>query len=118
MVEKKKKTAPKTGAGNVPSESKDIQENKILAMLSYLGILFLIPLLLKPNSKFVKFHVKQGIILTIGWVIGMVLYPFLGLGFLLHIAIIVFSIMGIINVSEGKTKKLPIISDLAEKLKF
>lgn len=118
MVEKKKKTASKAVAGNVSGGSKDIQENKVLAMLSYLGILFLVPLLLKPNSKFVKFHVKQGIILTIGWVIGMVLYPFMGLGFLLHIAIIVFSIMGIINVSEGKEKDLPIVGDLAKKLKF
>jgi len=73
---------------------------------------------MKPESSFVKFHVKQGIILTIGWVIGLVLYPMLGLGFLIHVAIIVLSIMGIINVSEGEMKDLPVIGDLAKKLNF
>jgi peptide/nickel transport system permease protein len=44
--------------------------------------------------------------------------PVSGLGFLIHIAMIVFSIMGIINVSEGKMKELPIVGDLAKKLNF
>ena len=118
MVEKKKKTVSKTEVKKTSTEKRDIQENKTIAMLSYLGILFIIPMLLKPKSEFVKFHIKQGIVLTIGWVIGMVLYPIFGLGFFVHIAIVIFSIMGIINVSEGKMKDLPIVSDLAQKLNF
>jgi len=118
MVEKSKKDVKKTEIKKKVVAQKDINDNKIYAILSYLGVLFIIPLLMKPKSEFVKFHVKQGIVLTIGWIIGLVLYPVFGLGFVLQIAIIVLSIMGIINVSEGKMKKLPIISDLAEKFDF
>ncbi len=118
MEEKKEKSVKKEVIKKVSDKQKDIQENKGLAMLSYLALLFVVPLLVKPESKFVKFHVKQGIVLTIGWVVGGILYPFMGLGFLVHIAIIVFSIMGIMNVSEGKMKNLPIIGDLAKKLNF
>jgi len=75
-------------------------------------------MLLKPNSQFVKFHAKQGLVLTIGWIVGMVLYPLMGLGFLVHVAIVVLSIMGIMNVSEGNTKDLPIVGDLAKKFNF
>jgi len=117
MVEKSKKKSA-TVDKKIVLEKKDIKDNKFLAVLSYLGILFIIPLLLKPEDAFVKFHVKQGIILVIGWVIGMVLYPFMDLGFLIHIVIVVFSIMGIINVSEEKMKDLPFVGELAKKLKF
>ncbi len=118
MEEEKEKSIKKENAKKTVDKQKDAQENKGLAILSYIGILFILPLLLKPNSEFIKFHVKQGIILTIGWVIGMILYPLFGLGFLIHIVVIVFSIMGIINVSEGTMKELPIIGELAKKLNF
>lgn len=114
MPTKKKKTAEK----KVVEKKTDVKDEKLMAILSYIGLLFIVPLILKPNDEFVKFHVKQGIILTIGWMIGSVLYPLLGLGFLVHVAVLVLSIIGIMNVSEGKKKDLPIVGDLAKKLNF
>ncbi len=46
-------------------EQSDIENNKILALFSYIGILFLIPMLAAKDSKYAKFHVNQGIILFI-----------------------------------------------------
>ncbi|MEG1027853.1 MAG: hypothetical protein RSE07_04105, partial [Oscillospiraceae bacterium] len=43
----------------------DINQNKGIACISYLSILFIIPLLVKPESPFVKFHVNQGLNLFI-----------------------------------------------------
>jgi uncharacterized membrane protein len=97
---------------------KDAQDNKALAILCYLGILIVIPLMLKPQSDFVKFHSKQGIVLLIGWVAGLVLYPFLGLGFLIHVAVMIFSVLGIVNVLEGKKKELPFIGEFGKKFNF
>jgi uncharacterized membrane protein len=97
---------------------KDAQENKALAILCYLGILIFIPLILKPQSEFVKFHAKQGIVLLIGWLVGLVLYPFLGLGFLIHVAMMIFSILGIVNVLEGNKKELPLIGEFGKKFNF
>lgn len=43
----------------------DIAQNKVYAILSYIGLLFLVPLLGAPNSKFARFHANQGIVLFI-----------------------------------------------------
>lgn len=94
---------------------KDIQENKTIAYLSYLGILFLVPMLVKKESKFAQFHAKQGLILTIAWFLGSFLYVFMGLGALIHLVLIIFSIMGLINVSKGEMKDLPVVGDIAKK---
>lgn len=96
---------------NPISEDKDIKDNKAIAVLSYIGILCLVPLLLKRDSNFVKFHSKQGLVLCIGWLV--VWFPLIG--WLLGVALFVYSIFGIINVMDGKYAKLPIVGDLAEK---
>lgn len=97
---------------NQQGDQKDIEENKLWAILGYLGILCLIPLLAKKDSKFAQFHAKQGLVMLIGWF--FVWIPFLG--WLMGLVLFIFWIMSIINVLSGKMTKLPIVGDLAEKI--
>lgn len=98
------------------ADSKDVQENRGITYLSYLGILFLVPMLAKKESKFAQYHAKQGLVLTIGLFVGSFLYFLFGLGALVHLAVVIFSIMGLINVNKGVMKPLPIVGDLASKI--
>lgn len=98
------------------TDSKDVEQNRAITYLSYLGLLFLVPMLAKKESKFAQFHAKQGLVLTVGWFIGSFLMPFLGLGFLVYIFVSVVSIMGLINVNNGKMKDLPIAGNIAKKI--
>lgn len=97
-------------------QSKDIEENKVLAILSYIGILFIVPLLAAPKSKFAKFHANQGCALFIVEVaLGIVwIIPILGwlVGFFGGIFTFILAIMGIINAANGKSEKLPLIGDI------
>ena len=45
----------------------DVNSSKGISILSYLNILFIIPLLTKPDSKFSRFHVNQGLLLFISF---------------------------------------------------
>ncbi|EKE18564.1 MAG: hypothetical protein ACD_9C00294G0002 [uncultured bacterium] len=94
-------------------EEKDAKENKMWALLCYLGVLVVIPLLVKKDSKFVEFHTKQGLILLAGWALSIL--PF---GPIIALLVIVLSIIGIINVFSGEMKNLPIVGELAEKIKL
>ncbi len=97
------------------------QKNTLMALLCYLGILVVIPLLTDAKSDpFVKFHIKQGLVLLITEVIlmfiGMV--PFIGwmLYPLLALACLVLAIIGIVNAVSGEEKALPIIGQYADKI--
>ncbi len=58
--------------------------NTVLAILAYLSILVIVPLVAnKDNDPFVKFHAKQGLVLLIGWVIGWAVYALPAMGGLL-----------------------------------
>lgn len=43
----------------------DIEQNKVMALLSYLSILVLVPIFGAPQSKFARFHANQGVVLLI-----------------------------------------------------
>ena len=40
-------------------DPQDINDNKGMSVLAYIGILFLIPLLACPNSRFARYHTNQ-----------------------------------------------------------
>ena len=41
-------------------DPREVEANKVLAAISYLGLLCLVPLFLKKSSPYVQFHAKQG----------------------------------------------------------
>jgi len=88
----------------------DIEENKVMAVFAYLGILLLIPLLVSPakDSPFVRFHVNQGLLLFIAAMISSLL-SIICIGLVLEIVCFVFMIMGIIHVINGQAVELPLI---------
>ena len=101
----------------------DAQQNKVMAVLAYIGILVLVPILAAPNSKFARFHANQGLVLFICeiivliavgildvifasldlWIIGSILW------WIAWISFLVLAILGIVNAAKGKTEKLPVI---------
>ena len=95
------------------------EKNTLMAVLAYLGILIIIPFLVAKDKPFVKFHLKQGLVLfiieAIVWVLGMYffweLYRVLQL---VNLAMIIFSILGIVNVLQGKEKELPLLGQFAK----
>lgn len=105
-------------------DARDIVENKAFCILSYLGILFIIGLIAQPNSKVVKFHANQGLILFIaeialgiaGGLVGII--PFVGaiitgiIGMATSVMTIAAFIYQLVNIMDGKVKKLPLIGDI------
>ena len=100
------------------------EKNTGMAMAIVAYILFFIPLLTEAkNDPFVKYHVKQGLLLFIGWVaIGIVDYilpwqPWIMIR-LLNVALFVLMIIGIMNAVKGEKKPLPLVGQFGEKFKF
>lgn len=113
--------APKMEAHVMPSfDKKDIEENKILACLSYIGILFLIPLLAKKDSKFCQEHAKQGIVFFIaGLILGVIsMVPLLGwlVGFFGWIVMLILGLMAVIKTLQGEFWEIPVIGAYRSKI--
>jgi uncharacterized membrane protein len=107
-------------SGNTASDQEDIEKNKVFAVLAYIGLLFLVPLLAAPQSKFARYHTNQGVILFIANIItsvaAMVLMfiPFVGCFgavavFAAAIGWLVLMIIGVVNAASGQYKPLPLI---------
>ena len=91
----------------------DIENNKVMAVLAYFGILVLIPIFAAKESKFARFHANQGLVLWLATIIlnAIGIIPIIGtiISLIGSIAAFVLFILGIINAATGKAKELPII---------
>jgi uncharacterized membrane protein len=93
-----------------------------MAILAYLGILIIIPFLTDAKKDpFVKFHLKQGLVLIIAWIIISALKS-IPLGFtinwILWILLVIFMLIGVINAANGREKELPLIGHFAKNFNF
>lgn len=103
--------AEATTKKTVDVTAKDIEENKTMAIVAYLGLIGIIVVLATgahTKSEFVKFHVNQALPLTIATVLMMI--PFLNI--IIGIVILVLWVMGIIAASQGQMKRLPITGNI------
>jgi uncharacterized membrane protein len=98
------------------SNDKDVNDNKVMAALSYAWILCLVPLLGKRDSKFAQFHAKQGLVLFVLELIASFFMWFPVFGQLLMLALVVISVLGIVKALNGEWWKIPFIYQWSKKI--
>jgi uncharacterized membrane protein len=102
----------------------EIQNDTLMGVLCYLGPLVIIPYMTALDNPFVKFHVKQGIVLfgleVVIYILGSMflfsgLYPII---MLLNLGTLILTIIGIVNVVGKKEVALPLVGQFADKIKI
>jgi uncharacterized membrane protein len=111
-------------------EGKTADNKTIMAVVAY--ILFFVPLLTEDKKDpFVKYHVRQGLVLfilaMIVWVFNNMIYNIFPssiwsfvnfISWILNLAVLVLLFLGIRNALGHKEEPLPIIGKFAEKFKI
>lgn len=91
--------------------------DKKIAALSYLFILFLIPLLGKQDSKFVQLHAKQGLVLfaieVVTWPLSLI--PFIGQLFI-TLPLIIISVLGVVKTLNGELWEIPYLHKYSKRV--
>lgn len=112
----------------------DIKQNKFMAVLSYIGILALIPFFGSKQSPYAQYHAKQGMnLLMLDLAVGIV-NILLGLikvsdtylwvtyyrtpGWvsairsILSLIMLAFAVCGIVYAAQGKAKEIPVVNKI------
>jgi len=89
--------------------SADISLERILGVLSYINLLFLVPMIFFPDNRFANFHAKQGLRLFITSMIANIVGGIFSIRFVLNIFMLLFAIKGISNAWKGLMVPLPYI---------
>ena len=91
-------------------------KSRLIALLSYLSILFLIPLNLYKKDEFIQYHAKQGVILFILAVVLTFTFWLPILAWVCWLAFLVIWVTGIINVLSGKLEPVPVVGLIGERV--
>jgi uncharacterized membrane protein len=98
-----------------PFRPKNAQPNKLLAALSYLSVLFVLPYIFCRDDKFAMYHAKQGAILFFITALGEAIGSAFGLGWIVTLLHLYWIFKGMTTANNGKTEPLPYIGELFSK---
>lgn len=112
-----------------PSGGPASSDRTIMLVLSYLGILALIPLLTKKDDREVQWHARNGLAFFVAWVVISIAWAIISnflpsslgcaLSFVscgISIAGLAVVIIAIMKAVKGERLRLPVISDFADKM--
>ena len=101
----------------------DVAAHRWIAAIAYLGPLVLVALLLGRQSRFARYHLNQGLVFAITWivlwVVGLItdvllgLIPFVGwiiaacIPLTLFIGWVILAVTGVLNAVNGRVRPLP-----------
>ena len=104
-------------------------DRTLMVVLSYIWILFLIPLLTKKDDPEVQWHAKNGMGITIGEFICWVIYWMIswfaptgigcavwGLSCVIGLGFFVLRVICIVQGVGGKRFNVPVLTDLGQKI--
>ena len=115
---------PPPGAAPAPGS-----DRTLMVVLSYLGLLSLIPLLTKKDDPEVQWHAKNGLALTVAWFIVWVALWIITimlpwgiraavsvLACIINLGFFVIDIIALVKGVGGQRFRIPVITDFAEKM--
>ena len=98
------------------------QKNTLMGVLAYLGPLVIVSYAMAKDDPFVKFHIKQGLVLLvieiIAGLLASVMWQFFFILQLINLGTLILAIIGILNVTQGTEKELPVVGQFASKFTF
>ncbi len=96
------------------------EDRRVTALIAYIPFLCIVPLLNMRDDPYVYFHARQGLVLFCLEIISFV-FTFPHLSQLFWIAMLIgcigAAVAGAMFAIQGRTHKLPVIGDVADKLK-
>lgn len=122
--------SPQTnGKCYIVEECSPKNSDRVYSLLAYAGVLWLVGLLVDKNNSKMRFHINQGVLLTIVYVaVGMVVSLLGGLftaifwkvgsaisimlNIVMWISYLIFVAIGLYNAWKGEERPLPFIGNL------
>lgn len=106
--------------GQSPKPLGPEHNNKLLfGVLAYLGPLVIVSYFMAKQDPFVKFHIKQGLVVfcieIIVWILSSIFWQMWMVINIVNLGTLVLSVIGIINVLQNQEKQLPLVGQFGAK---
>ncbi len=103
------------------SQDRPAEDRRMAAIMAYIPFLCFVPLIRMRDDDYVYFHARQGLILFFIEIVAFI-FSFPHLSQLFWIAILIgcigIAIAGALFAVQGKMHRLPIIGELAERIRM
>ncbi|MBI4021768.1 MAG: hypothetical protein HY372_00240 [Candidatus Andersenbacteria bacterium] len=96
-----------------------LDESRLMAALSYVGVLVLVPILVRKDDPFVRWHAQQGMVLLAGIILALLAAAWIAVvGNVLFLLLLIADIIALVQALLGRRWKIPVIGHLAEQFRI
>ncbi|MEX1997308.1 MAG: hypothetical protein WEA04_01350 [Candidatus Andersenbacteria bacterium] len=96
-----------------------VDDDKLYAVLAYLTVLVVVPLLLKRNDPFVAWHARQGLVVLLGLILSLVIAAWIPrLGNFLFLVLLAANVIALVQVLLGRRWKIPLLGTIATRFRI
>ncbi|MEK7528432.1 MAG: hypothetical protein AAB592_01565 [Patescibacteria group bacterium] len=116
MTDKETESQPSAQVAESVQPAPD-NEEKLFAAIGYIAFLFIVPLIVKPKSKYCQLHAKQSLVMfliTFVYLIVFLISEFIGS--ILTVALFALYVLAIYRSFRGDWWKIPFVGDVAEHI--
>jgi uncharacterized membrane protein len=110
-------SAPQSAPTPSAPQATEGNNQMLMGILAYIGPLVLIPLLVEKHDPFVKYHIRQGLVLLVLWValyvLGSIIFMLWPILKFVELGVIILSILGIVNVVQKKMEPVPLVGQFS-----
>ena len=93
---------------NDPNNVVDVDEERVMAALSYVAILVFVPLFARKDDEYVIFHAKQGLVLLGGYVVAILAVNWIEVvGSVLFLVLMAVNVFALVQALAGRKWKIP-----------
>ncbi|PIE51388.1 hypothetical protein CSA37_11715 [Candidatus Fermentibacteria bacterium] len=104
-------------SGSFNIGAKEIEDGKVLAGISYFGLIgFIIAMLAGRDNRFTMFHAQQSLLISLLFFVRFIPFTPWILDMIVGFIVFFFFIIGLINGFSGKVQPLPLVGEVAYSL--
>jgi len=110
-------SASQPATGTPAAAPKMPSDERLLGALAYIPMGFVLPLIMKPKSKFCQMHAKQGLVITaLTFAVLFILVIVPAIGSLLFLGLVAIIGIGVYQADHGVEFKMPVLYEVAAKI--
>jgi uncharacterized membrane protein len=97
----------------------DIDEKNIFAALCYVGVLILVPWLVRKEDPFVNWHIRQGLLVLAVLILSLIASAWIAVvGNLVFLLVMLVDVIALVQALMGKSWKIPLLGNLASRFRI
>lgn len=96
-----------------------VSDDRMMAALSYLGVLVFIPIVTAKQNQFVNWHARQGLVVFVTTLAALIFSLWMArTGTIIFLIVAIFNIIALAKALQGRRWPIPLLGKISQNIRI